>query len=501
MIRAALGRRLPDSRWGARAAAAAGIVLVVILVLAFARVLGASGYQTLAGGLAGVGIVYLAWNADPAWAISTGLAFSVFSPFWKEMGIPIGLDRVLILTGLLAVLLRAPASRNRPPLEWGLVPRLLSVAILWAAASSILAGTILTIRGYPNLLDRIGIIPLLVFLTAPMVFRTERQRQVLVGTMVALGAYLGITALFEILKLDGLVYPRYILDPSVGLAEHIDRARGPFAQSVGNGMALYSCAVVAAIAAATWKGRRSRIFAVAVLALCLAGTLFTLTRSIWLSAVVATLVTVLYSPELRRFTVPILVVGAVAAAGVLAFVPGLSGEAGQRSANERSIWDRYNINGAALNMIEERPLLGFGLGSFETESLPRYRQADTFPLTGIGRVAHNTFLSNLAELGLIGTTLWILPMLVLIRQSLRRRGPPELRLWQLAFLAITIQWFIVANFVLISYPFANLLPWVMGGVVAAGLGAQESVEEAVPASASPAPRPRPSTARPIPQEG
>ena len=52
--------------------------------------------------------------------------------------------------------------------------------------------------------------------------------------LVAVGAYLGITAFLQEVNLDQLVFPAYITDPSVGI--HADRARGPFVEAAANGL-------------------------------------------------------------------------------------------------------------------------------------------------------------------------------------------------------------------------------------------------------------------------
>src|SRR5690606_16247627 len=93
---------------------------------------------------------------------------------------------------------------------------LLFAALLWATASAYWAGTLTQPDGFFALLDRFGVMPFLAFLVAPIAFRTDRQRTILLGTLVLLGAYLGLTALFEGVGLDQLVVPPYITDPSEG---------------------------------------------------------------------------------------------------------------------------------------------------------------------------------------------------------------------------------------------------------------------------------------------
>lgn len=54
-------------------------------------------------------------------------------------------------------------------------------------------------------------------------------------SLVVLG-YLSLTAIFFMIDAKEFIFPRYILDESLGY--HADRARGPFLQAVANGVAL-----------------------------------------------------------------------------------------------------------------------------------------------------------------------------------------------------------------------------------------------------------------------
>ena len=92
------------------------------------------------------------------------------------------------------------------------------------------------------------------FAIAPLAFRTEAQRKIFLGVLVALGGYLGLTALFETVGPHALVFPRYITNPELGY--HVGRARGPFLEAEANGIALFICGIAAAVAASTWRAGR-----------------------------------------------------------------------------------------------------------------------------------------------------------------------------------------------------------------------------------------------------
>lgn len=443
-----------------------GGVALVLLVLGVTGLIGEDMFLLFTGGVGSLAMIYLAWQLNPAWSVSLGLALTVFSGKWSLIlgDVPIGPDRVLILVGLASALLGGPAVAERGRLRrldagtW-----LILAAIIWTVGSA-LANDTLRGGGATDLLDNFGVVPLLLLLAAPAIYRTQRDRLVLIGTLTALGAYLGITAFGETIGgLSALVYPDYILDPNVGI--HADRARGPFAQAVGNGVALYACGLAALIGSRAWTRDWQRLGSLAVAGLCAAGMLFTLTRSIWLSAVVATGVVMVAHQPLRRFILPAVIAGTTIVAALLIFVPGLAGDAEDRRSNQIPIWDRLNLNSAAVNMVEDRPLLGSGWSTFTRESAPYFEQADDYPLTAVGLSAHNTFLSHAAEIGLIGLSLWLAGLVTIVVMVLRARPPPEMRLMQIGFTAYAIQWVIVANFVLINYPFANLLLFLWAGVV------------------------------------
>ena len=78
-----------------------------------------------------------------------------------------------------------------------------------------------------------------------------------------------------------------------------------------------------------------------------------------------------------------------------------------RESQKGPIYDRLNLNRAAVNMLDARPLFGFGWNRFTAVGTDYFRQGD-FPLTaGVGVGVHNAYLSHLAELGLVGTTLFL----------------------------------------------------------------------------------------------
>jgi O-antigen ligase len=401
--------------------------------------------------------------------LCAGIALSIFSSHWGNFGLPelVAPDRALIAAAIATVILRAPAVRDSPsvtirPIHW-----LLAATVAYLLASALATGTFFDKDAMLRGTDRVGAVPFLLFVLAPVIFASPRHRTLLLQVLVGVGLYLSVTACFEVTGAKALVLPHFITDPSIGI--HSDRARGPFLEAVGNGTAIYICLVASVIAAVTWTVRWQRRLAISTVLLCAAALVFTLTRSVWLGAMIATAVTMLAHPQLRRWTAPVAASAVLITAGSLAIVPGLSERASERRTQEGPIWDRMNLNRAALNMAEARPLFGFGWGSFKTQGVNYFVQAATYPLSATNLGVHSAYLDHLAELGLVGTSLWVLSTALAVWLALSRRGPPELEPWRYGLLAIAIMCAFVAAFVY-PYLFGTIVLWLWAGIVYASGG-------------------------------
>ncbi|HEX8053490.1 MAG TPA: hypothetical protein VF517_10900, partial [Thermoleophilaceae bacterium] len=252
-----------------------------------AELLTTSTRQTALLVVALVVLLHLALTVDPAWLLSAGIISTMFAGNWASLGLnaSVGPHRVLLGAGILAVLLRAPPARDRPPLQLDHAHFALAAALAFAVVSAIWVGTLEGSRSQYVLLDQFGILPFGLFAIAPVAFYTDRQRMILLGGLVVTGAYLSVTAVLEKLELYDLLVPSYIGDPSVG--QHFGRARGPFAESAAMGLALYACAVAAAIALVVWRRPGPRALAAAVVVAAPVGLLLTVTRGVWVAGIAA----------------------------------------------------------------------------------------------------------------------------------------------------------------------------------------------------------------------
>jgi len=437
----------------------AALLLAVGLVVGLQITLAVMALPALASA------AWLVWRADPAYTLTAAFCLSPFAGNWQLLGLPSAVDpdRILLIAGILQILLRAPAVANRPPLRLVPAHALLGLAVLYALTSALAAGTLFSKAPLFRLIDAFGILPFLVFVAAPVAFRTERQRFILMVGIMGLGAYLSLTTLFEMIHLNALVFPKYILNPDVGL--HVTRGRGPFLDAVANGFALFVCATVCSVAALTQP--RLRRPAAIIGALCVVGIVLCLERSVWIGSALAPAVALLSSRSLRRYFVPVARVMVVCVIVALVAIPGLSGKVNGRIGN--TTYDRQNLAVAALNMIAARPLTGFGWNRFSSDSELYFRQSQNYPLqqnlASLG--VHNFLLTYGVDLGLVGVTLWAVGLLMGVATALVTRGPPSLEPWRVALVAVVVMFCAVSN----SVPptlFPNLSLWLLAAVVFSG---------------------------------
>lgn len=479
----------PDRRaLTSRPALLAGAGAVAALAAGFA--LSTAGPSTAVAALALVALASAAVlvrgaRITPSHVLCAGVALSVLSGNWGLLGFPFGVDRLVVLAGVAATLVAA----SRDP-EIRLVARPVHIALAatsaWAVCSALLAGTLSSTVAVYSLMDRFGLVPFLAFFAAPYAFRTLAARVALIRTLVVVGAYLGLTAVFEEIGPTALVFPRFIMDPSVGL--HFDRARGPFLEASANGVVMVMCAIVCALAVRQFTGRWRQV-AIAAGGLCLIGVALTLTRSAWIAAVLGGAAALTYAPHLRRYLLP--AAGGLVAVvlALLLLVPGFAGSAQQRAEDQSPVWDRQNLVTASARIIDDHPLFGLGWSRYPTDSPEYFRQADSYPQQGEGLVVHNVPLLYITELGILGFAVWVLGAAVALIGPLRRRLPSPMADWQAAHLAILVAWATVAQFAPLAQSMPNLLVFLWAGVTA-GCVPWMSPFSARPDGARPARAPR-----------
>jgi len=256
------------------------------------------------------------------------------------------------------------------------------------------------------------IVPFALFHLAVLVFRGASQRRHFEVFVIVALAYLVFTAIAFLADARSLIFPRFILDESLGF--HADRARGPFLQAVANGVSLN---ILGILAIALPQGRKT-VVRLLWLVLPLA-VLATMTRAVWISFAVSTTVLGFRLVERRLQAVCTL----LAVMGLLVGLAiGLS-----NTSLKTALWDRTGERGpvaarlavydAGWAMFQERPFTGWAAGGMYAELA---RRMEGYHLRTF--YVHNTYLALLVEFGVPGLALYGILFFNLFRLSWR--GPP-----------------------------------------------------------------------------
>jgi len=256
------------------------------------------------------------------------------------------------------------------------------------------------------------IVPFALFHLAVLVFRGGSQRKHFEIFVILALAYLVFVAVAFLADARSFIFPRFILDESLGF--HADRARGPFLQAVANGVSLNMLGILVL----ALPQERKTVVRLLWLVLPLA-VLATMTRAVWISFAVSTVVLGFRLVEWRLQAVCTL----LAAAGLLVGLAiGLSDHSlktilWDRTAERGPVAARLAVYDAGWAMFEERPFTGWPAGGMYAELA---RRMEGYHLRTF--YVHNTYLALLVEFGVPGLALYGILFFNLFRLSWR--APP-----------------------------------------------------------------------------
>jgi len=303
------------------------------------------------------------------------------------------------------------------------------------------------------------IVPFSLFHIAVLVFRGAEQRRHFEIFVVVVLAYLVFIALAFLLEARSLIWPRFILDESLGF--HADRARGPFLQAVANGLSLNLLGILAFTLPRTYRKIVWVLWALLPLAV-----LATMTRAVWISFALSTLALGFLFAERRLQTVCVLLlVGALLGGLAIGF---------SDHSLKKALWDRTEERGpvqarmavysGAWAMFQERPFTGWPAAHMYAEL---GRRMEGYHLRTF--FVHNTYLALLIELGIPGLALYGILFFNLFRLS-RRSEPGEAssnaalrRVWPVLLCVFLFN----ALFVDMAYQFVIGLLFTVAGMLCA----------------------------------
>ncbi|MFA9432470.1 O-antigen ligase family protein [Egicoccus sp. AB-alg2] len=201
-----------------------------------------------------------------------------------------------------------------------------------------------------------------------------------------------------------------------------------------------------------WLGRR--VLPSVVLVVACAMAFLTLSRAAWLATIVmlAGVARLHLRAALVAMTVAVVAVIGLLQTDVLVVDAADVSDRFYSSASEQSALSRLPVVMASLGMFEAKPMTGWGYGRFDDFDHQFQRPIDRLYVPDKDHASHNFYLTLLAEQGLPGFLLYVVPAVWLLVQSHRygiwRAGSPDWRL------AVSL-WLVIAGHVIISN-FANM---------------------------------------------
>ena len=308
------------------------------------------------------------------------------------------------------------------------------------------------------------IVPFSLFHLAGLAFREEQWRERFEVFAIVVLAYLCFTSIAFLIGAKSLIFPRFILDESLGY--HADRARGPLLQAVANGVSLNLLGLIALHS--LLRGKIRGIKAVVLLASLPIAILATMTRAVWLSFAVSVGFLILRSQnkKLRRICKAVAIMAVVGALFALSF-----------HSQRQTLTDRFGESGpldyrqavyaGGWQMFLEKPLTGWGVNQMPEElarHVSGYHEKELYP--------HNTYLELLVEHGIFGLVLYVWLMWEIVRLKdgavprNERTGLLDQQFHAMWPVLLGVYW-VNAAVVVMNYQFVNGLLFTMAGMLAA----------------------------------
>ena len=264
-----------------------------------------------------------------------------------------------------------------------------------------------------NALFNISYFPFITYFITKNIRYSEEGIKFLIIVLCYMGMYLSLTGMFEHFRVDALVWPKHILDPTKGI--QFGRVRGPFLDSVSMGRMMvitFLCTVLMA----TQNRNIGKIVFYGFSLITVGSIYFTYTRGPWLGFFAALILLTLFRTKMRRPVMLILIsLLFVVMTGIGAKLSLFEGTL--FSKRQDTVDDRIVSYTTALRMASANPILGVGFGKFGSEWDNYFIKVKDIPFSEFDG-SHNTFLGILAETGLIGLILYLAIFYYLLKMCL-----------------------------------------------------------------------------------
>ena len=412
-----------------------------------------------------------------AWLLSN-LFFGYNMLHFKHTILPdISFDRVLFVFLVILFFIEVLTKKRKLfspkglELSMFLLCLLIVISMLWSnfiikEGGRIRIGPLLT--GY--------VFPFVMFFISQHVYDTTRKKEGFIKFIILIGFYLSFTAIFEHFRIDSLIWPKYIIDPRVGI--HFGRARGPFCMAAVNGTILGIIFLSSFYFLIDSKKTFIwRYLSLALLVLTPIGLFFTYTRGPWLGTFLGFAILSAFILKYRKKIFIILFIFLfLVISWISFFVMDEYGEFSlvtQRVTEKEPVYDRLNLYVTYIKMFMDHPILGIGFGKFQDLKTLYYEKKFRSNLVVDIPDIHDTFLGTLAEMGIVG---FMLILYIYISIFLKARRLYK-RIWLsrdnrgaisfvLIFLAVMTAYLVSLIFTEMRYfQFANSLFFIFAGII------------------------------------
>jgi len=316
-----------------------------------------------------------------------------------------------------------------------------------------------------SLLAAKWIVPVVLFHIGSSVFcDTNSLRKLEIFSIVVL-SYLALISVLFLIDARQFIFPRFILDESIGI--HADRARGPLLQAVANGVCLN---ILGLVALDSFRRRALRNFWAFLLFISVpVALLATRTRAVWLSAGLSVLFIGFFGHD-RRLRRPALALCALAAVASCAlFYDAGARELSDRLLDRSPVEFRLEMYRAGWQMFAEKPLAGWGSEASVQPEIER--RINSFHPERY--LFHNTYLELAVERGILGIGLYAWLVVCLFRLSKAGTGDSTSpghfldgrfrRIWPV----ILAVYLLNASAVVMNYQFVNGYLFTLAGILSA----------------------------------
>ncbi len=397
------------------------------------------------------------------WIVST----VVWNTYYKSFPIPglidISIDRMafalLFSISVFQVLLKRIDVRSNRSIELAIV-----IFCLVCISSMSVNGFNAQYANYPRpfYLFLFGyLVPFFAFFFVKYFVTNQKNIKLIFTTLLLLGAYLSVTAVFERNELNSLVFPRYITSQEFTM--HLDRARGPFLNAAFNGMGMIF-GFIAGVILLPSAGIGKRICLLGLLALYFPGIYYTHTRSVYLifCFVLSTLL-FFYKPRFSKWKfIPMLIVICISIVAANSKKIFSDSREGGGIAQMEEVLIRFKLIERSERLFFEHPLFGVGLAKFaSTDSSPEFFQEKQ----------HNHIIGLAVELGLIGVISYLIIIALVFTRLFSLASNLAITQFCVSNGVIMLTLIITANlinnvFVEPSYcPFVNIVTYSFMGLI------------------------------------